>query len=192
MFTGIFMIPVSVFGRVKVGAAHNALGYSTYFFAVASVLALKHKIDCSNGAVGKKLVLSTVILLTLVKSLSLFNFKDKITGFVHNPTTASYRYILAHPGDAYFPWSPLSHLMAEGRLYHFEYTITERFLTGYSMKDSEFRNYVPLKTKLVAFPPDVPTPSEDLNEDPFMKYLPEFHKKTRVPELPGWVVYERK
>lgn len=198
LFAGIFMIPTSIFGRVKMGGAINALGYSTYFITCASVLALGHRAHRSDTYMREKLVISIIIVLSFIKALSLGNFQEKVQRFVNNPVSISYDYLIKHPGQAYLPWSPLAHLMAEKKAYHTYFGILDREWAGYEIGEAEFRSHVPLKAKFVAFPPDVAPPdrdeahaAEDMASNIVMKYLPEYKKRANTPELPGWALYER-
>ena len=44
-----------------------------------------------------------------------------------NTQEVVYTYAVGHPGLVYFPWNGLSTLLAEGKLYHFEWGIYDRY-----------------------------------------------------------------
>lgn len=194
LFAGIFLVPTSILGRAKLGGAVDALGFATYFFAAASALSLNFKTHKLGIGAREKIVLSIVILLSFIKAISLGNFQDKVNTLKNNPVAVSYRYIRNHPGEAYFPWNQLSHLMAEGKAYHGYAGVLGLEWGGYLLSDDEFRKYVPLKAKIIAFPPDIVSGSGDPTNGMVvmvMRHMPEYGKKVKLPELPGWVVYER-
>ena len=75
--------------------------------------------------------------------------------------------------------------MAEGKLYHFEYAVIDRELAGFKPSDDHFRAYIPEKLRYVVFP-------TWHQSKKMLNYLPEFSQRTRLRELEGWIVYERR
>lgn len=100
-----------------------------------------------------------------------------------NPNEVSFRYLKAHPGQVYFPWYPLSEVLAEGRLYHSENGVGNRIMAGYTPRDGAWRNYIPPHFTLVAYypPQKMETPS----------LFAQFRQRAAIPGLEGWTVYER-
>ena len=99
---------------------------------------------------------------------------------------AALRYIEQHPGDAYFPWNPLEHLAAEGRLYHFEYGVFDRDLAGYPLTADHFRRHIPEDPRLICYPPRT-----TVGDQVTLRYLGEFRERIKVDELPKWDCYRR-
>ena len=91
-----------------------------------------------------------------------------------------------HPGEVYFPWHPLAGLMAEGRLYHFSYGLSDRELAGYPVSQEHFQRYIPAQTQYVALPEHAKRDAEYV-----FRYLPDFSRKVTADDLPGWTLYAR-
>jgi hypothetical protein len=99
-----------------------------------------------------------------------------------NQQQVAYEYALRHPGETYFPWAPLATLLAEGRLYHFEYGMLDRFLAGYEPSPEHVRANLPPHLKQLAAHARVWT---------FNQYFPEYTEELTLPDLPGLVVRRR-
>ena len=100
----------------------------------------------------------------------------------------AYRYSLRHPWTAYFPWQPLSTLLGEGKVYHFEYGMFDRELANFPVSQRHVRQNIPANLRYVCFPPYYKG-FQFFQKS--MKYLPEYGRRVEVPELPGWICYER-
>jgi hypothetical protein len=100
-----------------------------------------------------------------------------------NPSQEAYEYAKRHPGEAYFPWNPISSLLAEGKLYHTTFGLWDRDLAGLKISDEHVRAYIPRNIKIMAFRL---SKTEDRR---IGRFLPEFKRKVTVEGLPGWTVY---
>ena len=74
--------------------------------------------------------------------------------------------------------------MAEGQLYHFDYGLYDREIAGFPVSAEHFRANIPPSFRLLCFP-------NTRNFEYTLKYLPEFNRRVDVPELPGYICYER-
>ena len=99
-----------------------------------------------------------------------------------NNEQLAYEFALRHPGEACFPWQPLASLLAEGRLYHFEYGMFDRFLAGYDPTSEHVRADVPPRLRWLVGRTPLWT---------FSHFFPEYTEQTELKELPGWIVRSR-
>ncbi len=184
-------IPLGMLGRIKMGGHVNSYAHSLYFLGVAPCLVLldwyarnrERGRDRLNRTL-KVLVLAWPLAPLLMVNTELLQYMAMYRPASENSQEVAYQYALKHPGEAYFPWNTLSTLMAEGQAYHFEAGIFDRDLGGFALSDTHFRRHLPAKLKVVAYPPDRVIEWS-------MKYLPEFKRRVAIPELPGWICYER-
>jgi hypothetical protein len=98
-----------------------------------------------------------------------------------NDPQLAYDFAVQHPGEVYYPWQPLATLLAEGRLYHFDYALMDRFIGGYEPTPEHLRANLPPRMRWIAANGRVWT----------FHYFPEFSQEVQLPELPGWVVRTR-
>jgi hypothetical protein len=191
---GLFMIPTSLAGRAVVGGAVNNFSFTHYFLLVGAGLVL---LQVSLGStspyanfmqIAIKLLL--IILIGLYACIYVFsdnNIDTNVKKFLHNDERVAYEYIRRHPGEAYFPWNPLSSLMAEGKAYHFYFGLLDRELAGFKVRPGHFLADIPANIRIVAYPGKSPKESID-----YMKtYLPEFRKRINIEDLPQWIVFTR-
>ena len=99
-----------------------------------------------------------------------------------NHNQIAYEFAVRHPGEAYFPWQPLASLFAEGRLYHFEYGMLDRFLAGYEPTAEHVRANVPPRMHWIAGHARLWTMNQ---------FFRDYTTEVPLPELPGFVVRER-
>jgi hypothetical protein len=184
MIVGAFSVPTSMLGRVKVGGIDNTLSYTIYFLLAAATLSLINFTDPEAQALNKINKISILLILTISVAINLPLPLDHIyyqlKNIPSNQHQVAYNYAKNHPNEAYFPWHPLSSLLAEKKLYHFAFGILDRELAGFPLSDRHFRAYLPSNLQLIAYPNWA---------SGFVKGLPEFSKKVEIDELPGWKVY---
>ncbi|MEM1170762.1 MAG: hypothetical protein AAGJ08_17195 [Cyanobacteria bacterium P01_H01_bin.35] len=192
LIVAFFMIPTSLLGRVKVGGAINAFSFTLYFLAASATLAV-FRLILDSGSINTSFskLFTPLKFLTLALVITFFLNGIQLIGMLYprlqklpnNPQQVAYNYARHHPGEAYFPWNPLSSLMAEGKLYHFEYALEDRLLAGYPVNKENFKSYIPSNIQLLAF--------SNRNDGYVKQFLPEFSRQVKVDELPGWTVYMR-
>ncbi len=192
--TGLCMAPTSILGRVKIGGDINSFSFSSYFIFLAASLIL---VQVANrifalefqGSVGNIRRLSGGILL--VFTFSIYSATSwEIRRDTHRGSDSAdqaFDFIKTHPGECYFPWDPLVHLMAEGRLYHFCYGVFDRELAGYPLSREHILQGLPPQLKVVVF-------GVGTDRHYALKYLPEFSKPdlSFLKEMPAAIVYVRK
>jgi hypothetical protein len=180
---GIFMVPVAVLGYLKIGGDVNALSFCFYFFAAAAVLALRQHIQAK---VSGYLAVGIVALFVLFNFTRMPGIFKKIPFWLQaGSRQTAYEYAKRHPGEVWFPWDPLTSLMAEGKSYHFIYGLYDRSLSGFPLSQEHFLRHMPSNIRIVADPWD------DLSYRYVSLLLPEFSQRVEMKEFPGWFIYTR-
>ena len=186
---GMAMIPTSLLGAVKAGGGSNSFSFMTYFLSVAGTTVLVDAARCPNSlrsriAKGTLIALGVGLAAHLSSDTSVFDRGwERFRQLDENPQQVAHNFLVVHPGTAYFPWNPLAHLMVEGKLYHMEYGVNERTISGLRMSTEQFRAHIPSRMRVLAFQAD--RQSEWTRRD----YLTEFDRRVDVDGLPGWIVY---
>ena len=174
---GIFLLPSSFLGTVKIGAGSNNLGLSYYFLLISALLALIRK------RTADMLLLYVLLALTVSQNWTILEQNPIARNEKRFVMDTAWRFALKHPGEAYFPGMPLASFMAEKELYHSFIGLWERKAAGLKILPSHFREGLPARLKWIIFgPPDWYTPYDK-------KILGGFPnaKITTLSELPGWV-----
>jgi hypothetical protein len=110
------------------------------------------------------------------------------------PRNSEYRYLIAHPGEALFPWHPLAHLAAEGRPTHHLHSVRERGVAGFPVGHDWSLSHIPKRARFAAFPLKRLGPvagfawSFELLEEHAL--IAPGAKPFRVAELPDYECYE--
>lgn len=197
LIVGLFFIPTSILGRVKVGGDFNGM-YTVYFLTIAANLVLLKQ--ASNSAtesdqailqrIGKAWLMAIVIMLTIYNiNLPISRLYKSLPNFFNNVHEVVYEYSRKNPGKVYFPWHPLSVLMAENKLYHIDSGPFDRYLAGYPISKDDFMAYIPENFTMIAIPAWADTVDEFGKF--YLHYLPDFTRKIEVPELSGLIVYTK-
>ncbi|HEY9610054.1 hypothetical protein, partial [Allocoleopsis sp.] len=187
----LFMVPTLLLALVKIGGNVNNYAFTLYFLITATNLVLIKTVSDSTvrykqltQKAVKLIVFIMIIALSSVQIPELTSIFARLPKLANNPQQVAYEFAKKHPGEAYFPWNPLSSLMAEGKLYHIAYGLYDMKIAGFNLSNQNFRAYIPPHIKYVAF-------TEKLVIEDTLRYLPEFSKQVTVDELPGWTVYTR-
>jgi hypothetical protein len=80
---------------------------------------------------------------------------SRIRNIDDNQQEAVYDFARAHPGVIYFPWNNLATLLAEGKLYHFEWGIVDRYYSRYPLTSEQVLQHIPSNTQALAVGPYV-------------------------------------
>ncbi len=188
---GVCLIPTSLLGRVKVGGDLNSLSFSCYFFFLAASLVLVNLASCLSEhrfhRFEKWILLSAFCGFGLL-SLPLWDQADSAwRRLAKRPPALSdqaFHFIRQHPGESYFPWDPLAHLLAEQKLYHFSYGVFDRALAGFPLTVEHVHSGLPPYLKFVV----------QASDSQPLEYLPEFNQPDAgyIKEMPGWIFLSRK
>jgi hypothetical protein len=189
----LFMVPTSVMGAAKVGGTDNSF-HAYYYLVAACALIFRDWLSSFTAQRNNFPRVAARILLLTTVSFAAGNLYGVYTDFPSSPSSYSYiwqnpqeqafAYDRHHPGEVYFAWNPLSSFMAEGKLYHFAYGVFDRKLAGYPVSQAQLHCYLPAHMRYVAY-------HVDSTIKACCDYLPEYSKRVKLPELSGWIVYER-
>jgi hypothetical protein len=192
LLVGLLESPLAVLGMIKVGGYDNNLSYSVYYLALGGMLLLASVAGRGRAADRDPeaptlplMILGVNLMLALVGTERL---ATEMAGGVYPGRDArdAIRYLRAHPGEAYFPWHPLEHLMVDGKATHSEYGVWDRKLAGDPMSREHFLRYVPLTARRICYPDGI-TVAEQIT----LKYAGGSWRVRELPELPGWTCFER-
>jgi hypothetical protein len=161
---GVLMIPASILGRMKLGGNENSMGLSLFFFVLAllaEIAALRNRsladILSANEIKLWTLPLLIVCLIGLGSALSV-----SLRPSPASPIRQAFEYSRQHPGKVYFPQFPLAQLMAEGKLYHFSWGLTDRRNAGVPVSDEHFQANLPPHAEVIAITGLVPQFEADM------------------------------
>ncbi len=185
LVAAVALAPTGVLGRIKLGGDENSF-YSLYFLAAAAGGALAW-----NGGMLERprwrRAFRGLCLLYCLGNVALTwsaegygRWERHVSPFV-NRNQEAYEFMRRHPGEAYFPWYPLAGLLAEGRLYHFEYGVFDRFLAGYEPTREHVLAHVPPRMHLLVS-----------GHKPWILHdFPDYSDERRRDDLPGWLLFSR-
>jgi hypothetical protein len=186
---GLALLPSSIAGMAMIGGDVNSLSFSGFFFTIGVTCMLadsasrKSPSEARQSAIGCLMAL-TVLLAIVVLPVAL-PAKLRSLNTAEQQTVFQYAKISRH--TTFFPWLPLSHLLAEGRFYHSGYGIIDRALAGEQVSREYFRAFAPAHMDSIAFGKDGPREivGVDLLSYWDGKNLCAIHN----PELASWQVY---
>jgi hypothetical protein len=185
---GLLVLPTSLIGRVKVGGDANALSFALYLLLLAACLMLREGV--AAPAVEALKTGMRVLAVVSIAGTGLLLVQEQCERYLNlarrqpNDLEVVHIYLQNHPGEAYFPWNPLGHLLVDGQYYHFDYGLYDRELAGFPLSEEHVRQHVPPGARRVCFPPD-------RNFEYVMKYLKEYSRRVEIDQLPGFICYER-
>jgi hypothetical protein len=181
------MAPTAFLAWIKAGGESNNASGVTYFLLLAACSAL--------AGVRHNAILAKAIVVLLAANLTARAFfadaqLDWRLNVARDPwknsTELAVRYEREHPGEVYFPWNLQASLVGSGKLYHFDYAVHDRIISGYAPSEEEIRAHLPPNMRAIAYPPAiVPTMK-------MLSLLKEYDRPIRIPELPGFVIFGRK
>ncbi len=190
LFAGVCLIPFSLMGVSKQGGDVNSFSFCLFFLLLAFMLLLQEGIIVSEHSTGRMAKAATVGVMAIAMVFTV-PFIAQIPGMIkalpNSNQEVAYRYVLAHPGQVYFPWFPLVHLMAEGGDYNSAYGLWDHIAAGVGPTEQEFRAHIPAAARAVAFGRD----GSQVNDIDLMTFLPEFNCAWRDSKLRGFVVLSK-
>ena len=179
LLAAIALIPGGAVGANKLGGDQNS--FHSVYFLIAAVAALLVELGTSVRSVRMLGYLFCAAAILAAWRSDRIALRAPRPPLWQNDAQLAYDFAVRHPGEAYFPWHPLASLLAEGRLYHFDYAMIDRVLGGYPPTPTHIRAYVPSRMRWIAAKGHVYT----------FSYFPEYSEEVKLPELPGWVVRTR-
>lgn len=174
----VALLPTAATGRVKLGGAVNHESFSIFFLVLATVAWLADH-SASLTRLARLGAVSAVLLL--VVGPRVVDYRGWRAAH-ENQNEAAYCYELAHPGRVYFPWNPLTSILAQHRVYHFDYGVYDRNLGQALVTPAHIALALPSPRPVIA--------SYRAHHDHILrKYFPDYVLLPADPELPGWKLY---
>lgn len=174
----VALLPTAATGRVKLGGEVNHESFSIFFLVLATVAWLA----------GHTATLTRLARLGAVAAILLLVVGPRVADYrgwraaYENQNEAAYRYELAHPGRVYFPWNPLTSIVAHRRTYHFDYGVYDRNLGQAIVTPAHLALALPSPRPVIA--------SYLAHHDYILrKYFSDYVPLPADPELPGWKLY---
>lgn len=178
------LLPFGVLAAIKVGGDRNSM-HSVYYLVVAATMALAGA--WPTLAMRQAVMLRTALLLAAV-SLAVLVVRQ-VAGYAKLtmlPTRClsqeAWLFAQEQPGRVYFPWDPLATLMAEGRMYHFEYGVLDRLYAGRAPTDGRISQDLPSRLGFVVYP------KANYPKTMLDRYLPQYVFATATED---WLIYRR-
>ena len=192
LFVGVALLPFSIAGRAKVGGDINSLSFALFFLTCGLTVMLADVAHLAPGRSVRRIALAalaaTLLPLAISEAPLALDLRAGVKRLSTAPQEIAFEYLKRHPGEAYFPWLPISHWYAEHQFRHWAFGIADRLMAGEDVTMQEFRAYIPRDPRVIAYSADG-TPQ--LVGYDLMKYLPEYQYKVDDPELPGWLIYRK-
>lgn len=177
LLAALCSVPTSILGSLKVGGLANSYHFAYYLALLAALLfaSLGGSEPRPAPARGPVLLPPLLLILALLPPLlPQLRWLERADRLRDNSLEQAYQYAREHPGSAYFPWMPLSSLLAEGRLYHYDYGLFDWELAGFTPSVGQFRRHIPAGLAYVFYPVTAPAPSPYRNDEPpAVQFLPE-------------------
>jgi uncharacterized membrane protein len=181
LLVAVFMIPTSLLGRVKIGGEPNSLHCVLYLYVAASLSLLQASSEVPSGWPRLAVVSAAVLFGSgYAQAAQLLPAQSLIDANVYRQADL---YRQEHPGEVYFPTNPLCTLLAESKLYHFDYGVYDRTLAGFAPTPDHLRAHLPQRLKFMAYYNFPPRVMKDLTRD--ARWMPEPNDRSMY----GWTLY---
>ena len=177
VFIAVTMIPGCLMGEVKIGGMENS--YHTLYYLLAGLGLVTYRwISSAEGDRRQVSLMGTYLVAALIiglQSKELVNLL-RARSVWNNAQQEVFEFAKKHPGEAIFPWNPLSTLYADGKVYHFEYGVYDRVFSDFSPTQEHFDKHLPENLKYIIW-----RNRRECFQIP--QFLPEFSKRTNVKSL---------
>lgn len=202
----VCLLPSALLGFLKVGGYVNNFSL-THVFLVLTASALLIRLYARirsllradeslrttmplSPATTHALVLAALALLVmwdwpevLIKPKRAAIMYSTIADPWNNQQETIYEFAKSTPGVVYFPWNTLSMLLAERRLYHFEWGVHDRYEAGITPSYSQVTAHVPPNTGYVAFGP------LHQGEETHQRWFGQWNVRVADQRLKGFTIY---
>lgn len=173
------MLPSSALGRTKLGGDVNHESFVVFFLCAAVLLWLletqmtqSSKIACMGTLLG---------VLTLVNGPRILAYPGWNNAW-HNQNETAFLFQRDHTDEVYFPWNPLSSLLTNRKLYHFDYGVFDRNLGNARVRPEHLSAALPSSNPIIA--------SYVAHHDFILQtYFPDYVPMPPKPQLPGWKLW---
>lgn len=191
------MVPTSILGGSKVGGTPNSFHFLHYLAVLCALLAASmHSRSTTNWTNRVGRVMPYILIgIFLWGSMPLIRALNQFSDIYKNTLEQAYSIAKKHPDKYFFPWMPLSTLLAEGKLYHFDDGVWSRELAGYASEIQDYRRYTPRNIEYALLPSEITWAAADYPTDQplFLRYFPECRPVPETPVTAGlageWAVW---
>jgi hypothetical protein len=186
MLCAYCVLPVTSCEALRLSLMTLALGVG----AALALLQLGHIESFRAFADKGTFVIGLVMFLQMAFHMTPFTLNQFLPhpSMYKGPVIGAFDFARKHPNQVYFPYDPLSTLLVDKKLYHFDYGLFDRRLGGYEVSEEHFRKHLPSDLKYVVYPrwvAEKDTPRESL------RYLKEFSGPMHFRGLEDWDIYIR-
>ncbi|MBC8105159.1 MAG: hypothetical protein H7Z14_01100, partial [Anaerolineae bacterium] len=162
LLSGLSLLPMAILGFVKIGGYVNNFALTGFFIALGATVCMVTCWPRIESPALRQLARSLACALIIIRALQILmvegNVKSMWTRVRHidqNQQEAIYGYALTNPGTIYFPWNTLPTLLAEKKLYHFEWGLVDRLASPYQPTVQQIQAHLPSQPRAIAFGPMV-------------------------------------
>jgi len=179
LIVALCLFPTAAIGRTKVGGEVNHESFVLFFLLAAIVLWLvESSTKPPRQVVRLGLVLALLSAINAPRALEYAGWKAAW----NNQNEMAFRYQQNNPDRVYFPWNPLTSLLAGGKVYHFDYGVFDRNLGGATVSPGHIAQALPSPRPIIA--------SFVAHHDHILhRYFPDYVSLPPDPDLPGWRLY---
>lgn len=150
LLAGLGQLPLTTIAFLKTGGEQNNFAYVSFFWVAATLLSALH-LAATAPRPGALLAARVLLLFAAATAFwNLVTIRSSPAWNTPNQHDQAYAVIHDHPGQYYFYWLPLSHLLAENRPTHQSWGIMDRALAGEQMNATWFWSYLPPNTTIAA------------------------------------------
>jgi hypothetical protein len=185
MVVAAVALPLGIMAAIKVGGDRNSV-HSVYYLAVAAALTVARvwpvAVARPTGLMAGG-ILFAVAGVTLLAGRQVAGYPAMAALPKRCLSQEAWQYARENPAKVYFPWDPLATLMADGRMYHFEYGVLDRIYAGLPPDPTRIRHDLPADAQVLIYP------RADYPRTMLREYLPEFVFTNATED---WLIHRRK
>lgn len=200
---GLFLVPAAVIPYAKAGGFVNNLACVNYFLLLGALAGILQTCRLASAPAAltlsgfvRALMILQALLLMVNCMLSASNNAETVWKSIDHPyrnqQQVVFRYAKAYPQTIYCPWNPLTTLLADGKLYHFEWGILDRRYADHRPPAEQLARPLPSPAHFAAHLPARMSAIVYCSEPQSavaQQFLPQFRYRVQRDELPGCVVY---
>jgi hypothetical protein len=165
----LVMLPLGLMASIKIGGDRNSM-HSVYYLAGAAVIGLTHAWSSMGLRSGwprwAALLAAAVVAALAAKQVS--NYPNMTMLPPRCLSQEAWVFAKLHPYQTFFAQDSLSTIMAEGRMYHFDYAVLDREYAGIISSEKHIRQGLPDHLSAVVYP------RADGAQTIVKEFLPEF------------------
>jgi hypothetical protein len=180
LLAALLLLPTGALGANKLGGEPSSF-HSAYYLiaAVAALFAETGRRAAAARLLGWSFCALAIVAAWQSGRAALPASRPPLW---ENSQQLAYDFAVRHPGETYFPWQPLATLLAEGRLYHFEYGMIDRTLAGYEPTRAHLEANLPPHMHWIAASARLWTMNH---------FFSGYSEAAPFPDLPGFLVLSR-